>query len=183
MSHLTLNSPEIVAGNSLIPQTPFTRKLLTSGYLNCEEIEAVNREIYQSSQSLPERVMAIRGQPLPAELWEFYQQQKRFELKLLYGVEVFDPRFHCLEMREFSNLMKTLELSGETCRRHGFIPLKLESESPQPILLIAQIDPDELEITNQVLTASEYSRAPQIRQWAIIPEDHAQILAEYEAQF
>lgn len=181
MSPLTLDTCAVSSVHSQLSETPFTRKLLTSGYMTSEEIQELQRDSCESSQSLLEILRAVRGQPLPTELWEFYQQQKRFELKVFYGIEVFNPSLNELTVPELAEIFEQLQLSPEICRRHQFIPFKIELEGEGQTVFIAQVNPDQLEEIDELFNGIFSGRPWSIRQWVIMPEDYEKILTEYEA--
>ncbi|MGB7273374.1 MAG: type II/IV secretion system protein, partial [Geitlerinemataceae cyanobacterium] len=82
------------ARRALVVQTnysPFGNKLIQGGYISPELMNQAQAESRKSGRPLPEVIASLTGQQLPPELIRQYKKQQLFELKLLYGVEAFDP--------------------------------------------------------------------------------------------
>ena len=70
--------------------TPFGNKLIQSGYINPEQLQQAIKTA-RPGQPLTEILESITGQPLPPELARQYKKQQLFELRIVHGVEAYDP--------------------------------------------------------------------------------------------
>lgn len=133
--------------------TPFGNKLIQSGYINPEQLQQAIKTA-RPGQPLTEILESITGQPLPPELARQYKKQQLFELRIIHGVEAYDPEIEPMTTEELEAMLKFLETSLETCKRHRFIPLRKVESDPSSVL-IAMVDPDNLtaleELRNQIL--------------------------------
>ncbi|MGB3405783.1 MAG: GspE/PulE family protein [Microcoleaceae cyanobacterium] len=149
MTNLSQRRTALVAQST----TPFGNKLIQAGYVSPEQFQQALKAS-RTGKSLTEVLESISGKPLPPELARHYKKQLLFELKILYGVDAFDVEMEQIPVEVIDGLVKTLETSIETCKRHRFIPLEILQTEPKAIR-IAMVDPDNLsaldELKNQVL--------------------------------
>jgi type IV pilus assembly protein PilB len=128
---------------------------------------------------LTEILESISGKPLPPELARHYKKQLLFELKILYGVEAFDLEMEQMSVEAIDQLVKTLETSIETCKRHRFIPLEIFEDAEPKLIRIAMVDPDNLsaldELKNQVLRP----KGLHLERRVITQEDYDQLISAY----
>ena len=157
--------------------TPFGNKLIQSGYINPEQLQQAIKTA-RPGQPLTEILESITGQPLPPELARQYKKQQLFELRIVHGVEAYDPEIEPMTTEELEVMLKFLETSLETCKRHRFIPLRTVESDPSSVL-IAMVDPDNLtaleELRNQILRP----KALKLQRRVITHEDYDQIISAY----
>jgi type IV pilus assembly protein PilB len=91
-------------------------QLMQAGYITLSELQRALLEQQSSQEALTEIIPRITGKSLPPELWQSYQENYLFELKILHGVESFNPRREELAWREVQTLIGSL-LPLEVCRR------------------------------------------------------------------
>ncbi|MGC9525875.1 MAG: GspE/PulE family protein [Limnospira sp.] len=159
--------------------TPFGNKLIQSGYIDPERLQQA-LQTSRGGQSLTEVLESITGQPLPPELARQYKKQQLFELKIVYGVEGFDLEIDQISVEDLDRMVKTLETSIETCKRHHFLPLQLQQADGQPTsVLIAMVDPDNLnaleELRNQILRPKGWA----LQRRVITQEDYDKLISAY----
>jgi len=165
---------------ALVPQstTPFGNKLIQAGYVSPEQFQQALKTS-RTGKSLTEILESISGKPLPPELARHYKKQLLFELKILYGVEAFDLEMEQMSVEAIDQLVKTLETSIETCKRHRFIPLEIFEDAEPKLIRIAMVDPDNLsaldELKNQVLRP----KGLHLERRVITQEDYDQLISAY----
>lgn len=165
---------------SLVAQsaTPFGNKLIQSGYIDPERLQQAIQDS-RGGKPLTEVLESMTGQPLPPELARHYKKQQLFELKIVYGVEAFDLEIDQISVAEVEEIIKNLETSIETCKRHRFVPLKIISETAPPSVLMAMVDPDNLsaldELRNQILRPKGFK----LERRVITQEDYDKLITAY----
>jgi type IV pilus assembly protein PilB len=174
MTNLSQRRTALVAQST----TPFGNKLIQAGYVSPEQFQQALKTS-RTGQSLTEVLESISGKPLPPELARQYKKQLLFELKILYGVEAFDLEIEQMSVEAIDQLVKTLETSIETCKRHRFIPLEILAEAEPKSIRIAMVDPDNLsaldELKNQVLRP----KGLVLERRVITHEDYDQLISAY----
>ncbi|MFM7449978.1 MAG: GspE/PulE family protein [Leptolyngbyaceae cyanobacterium] len=123
--------------------SPFSNKLIQSGYVNSEQMQQALIESRNSGRSLTDVLEAMTGQHLPPELLRQYKKQQLFELKILYGVESLDPEINQFPTQQVNHLIDTL-VPIDICRRYRLVPLSREDRQPASVL-VAMVDPDNLD--------------------------------------
>ena len=157
--------------------SPFGNKLVQSGYVSPDQMQQAQTQSRQEKRPLTEVLEAITGKPLPPELQRQYKKQQLFELKILYGVEAFDPELTQIGVPQIEQMLETLSLTMDNCRRLGILPLS--QPRPEPALfLIAMSNPDNLEAQD------ELNRIMRPKEWAwqrrvITREDYEQLIKQY----
>ncbi len=157
--------------------SPFSSKLIQAGFVDGPQMQQALVESRKTGRSLTEVLEAIAGQQLSPELLRQYKKQQLFELKILYGVESLDP-----EVEEISETQVTQLIDGlipiDICRRHRLVPLsKTEAEGKQSVL-IAMVDPENLEAQddlNRVLRPKGIS----LQRMVITIEDYQRLMAKF----
>ena len=157
--------------------SPFGNKLVQSGYVNSEQMKQALIESRKFGTPLTEVLEAISGRQLSPELLRQHKKQQLFELKILYGVEFLDPEVSQVGNSTVSHLIDTL-IPVDICRRHYLVPL-LKNEDPHPpSVLVAMVDPDNLEATddlNRILRPQGLA----LQRMVITLEDYQQIINHY----
>lgn len=158
--------------------TPFGNKLIQSGYIDPERLQQAIQDS-RGGKPLTEVLESITGQPLPPELARHYKKQQLFELKIVYGVEAFDLEIDQISVAELEEIIKNLETSIETCKRHRFVPLKIIESEPTPSVMMAMVDPDNLsaldELRNQILRPKGFK----LQRRVITQEDYDKLITAY----
>jgi type IV pilus assembly protein PilB len=113
---------------------------------------------------------------LPPDLQRQYKKNQLFELKILYGVESLDPELSDVDGLEIARLIDSL-IPIDLCRRYRLIPLRRIEGEPASIL-IAMVDPDNLEATddiNRILRPRELG----LQRLVITSEDYERLLEKF----
>ncbi|AOC52033.1 Type IV fimbrial assembly, ATPase PilB [Microcystis aeruginosa NIES-2481] len=156
--------------------SPFGNKLVQSGYIGAEEMQQALVETRKSGRSLVEILQKLTGRPLPPDLQRQYKKNQLFELKILYGVESLDPELSDVDGLEIARLIDSL-IPIDLCRRYRLIPLRRIEGEPASIL-IAMVDPDNLEATddiNRILRPRELG----LQRLVITGEDYERLLEKF----
>ncbi|WP_016949463.1 GspE/PulE family protein [Anabaena sp. PCC 7108] len=159
----------------------FGNQLVQSGYVNNEQMRQALIESRKSGKMLTDVLESITGQQLSPELLREYKKQHLFELKILYGVESLDPQVSQLGNVNVSKLIDTL-IPVDICRRHRLVPLSKHDEHNPPYLLVAMVDPDNLEACddlNRILRPQGLS----LQRLVITQEDYQQMINKYLDEF
>jgi type IV pilus assembly protein PilB len=151
--------------------SPFGNQLVQKGFIDSDKMQKALIESRKTGHSLVDILESATGKQLPPDLLRQYKKHHLFELKVLFGVESADPeieteKFSSNQMRELINSLIPLDI----CRRYRLIPL-YKKEGASPILVVAMVDPENLEaqddlnrilrpkgigIERQVITQSDY---------------------------
>jgi type IV pilus assembly protein PilB len=153
--------------------SPFGNQLVQKGFIDGDKMQKALAESRKTGNSLIDVLESATGKQLPPDLLRQYKKHHLFELKVLFGVESADPE---IETEKFSNnqmgeLINSL-IPLDICRRYRLIPL-YKKEGDNPILVVAMVDPENLEaqddlnrilrpkgigIERQVITQSDYQQ-------------------------
>ncbi|MEM6610984.1 MAG: GspE/PulE family protein [Cyanobacteria bacterium P01_C01_bin.72] len=153
--------------------SPFGNQLVQKGFIDGEKMQKALAESRKTGNSLIDVLESATGKQLPPDLLRQYKKHHLFELKVLFGVESADPE---IETEKFSNnqmgeLINSL-IPLDICRRYRLIPLQ-KKEGEKPILVVAMVDPENLEaqddlnrilrpkgigIERQVITQADYQQ-------------------------
>jgi type IV pilus assembly protein PilB len=155
--------------------SPFSNKLIQSGYVNNDQMQQALVESRKSGKPLTEILEMITGQALPPDLMRQYKKQQLFELKILYGVESLDPEISQISGSQVSLLIDSL-IPVDVCRRYRLVPLS-RSEDP-PSILVAMVDPDDLaaqDDLNRILRP----HALALQRMVITSEDYQHLISKY----
>ncbi|PLZ89983.1 GspE/PulE family protein [Fischerella thermalis] len=129
--------------------SPFGNKLVQSGFVNSEQMRQALIESRKSGIPLTEVLESISGRKLSPELLRQYKKQQLFELKILYGVESLDPEISSVGSTTVAHLIDTL-IPVDVCRRHRLVPLSKNEDQNPPSVLVAMVDPDNLEASDDL---------------------------------
>ncbi|MBW4534617.1 MAG: GspE/PulE family protein [Pleurocapsa minor HA4230-MV1] len=153
--------------------SPFGNQLVQKGFIDGEKMQKALAESRKTGNSLIDILESATGKQLPPDLLRQYKKHHLFELKVVFGVESADPE---IETEKFSNnqmgeLINSL-IPLDICRRYRLIPL-YQKEGENPILVVAMVDPENLEaqddlnrilrpkgigIERQVITQSDFQQ-------------------------
>ncbi len=157
--------------------SPFGNKLVQSGYVNSEQMRQALIDSRKSGVPLTEVLESISGQQLSPELLRQYKKQQLFELKILYGVEFIDPEVSQVGSATIGKLIDTL-IPADICRRHRLVPLSKHEDQNPPSVLVAMVDPDNLEASddlNRILRPQGLA----LQRMVITQEDYQQLINQY----
>ncbi|MDM9385082.1 ATPase, T2SS/T4P/T4SS family [Chlorogloeopsis sp. ULAP01] len=157
--------------------SPFGNKLVSSGFVNNEQMKQALMESRKSGRPLTEILESISGRQLSPELLRQYKKQQLFELKILYGVESLDPEVSPVGNTTVASLIDGL-IPVDICRRHRLVPLaKNENQNP-PSVLVAMVDPDNLEASDD-LNRILRPQGLVLQRMVIAQEDYQQLINQY----
>ncbi|MGC9502467.1 GspE/PulE family protein [Baaleninema sp.] len=170
-----LSSGASKARRALVVQTnfsPFGNKLVQAGHVSPDQMTQAQEESRNKGLPLIEAIEGITGKPLPPEFILQYKRQQLFELKILYGVESFDPETAEISPGQIKRLLEMV--SVDSCRRYRFVPLTLQEKT----LVVAMVDPDNLEAQDElrrILRSQDF----QLQRRAITFDDYQQLISRY----
>ncbi|KPQ37560.1 MAG: type IV pilus assembly protein PilB [Phormidesmis priestleyi Ana] len=134
-------------------------------------------ESRKSGRALTDVLESMTGQQLSPELLRQYKKQQLFELKILYGVESLDPEVENISDTQVTSLIGSL-ISVDICRRHRLVPLSKTQEGEHLSVLVAMVDPENLEAQddlNRILRPQKMK----LRRMVISVEDYQRLMAKY----
>jgi type IV pilus assembly protein PilB len=152
--------------------------MIQSGYVNGDQLKQAQIESRKSGKRLTEVLEAMTGQPLPPELLRLYKKQQMFELKIVYGVEAFDPELSELSNEQLGEMLDGLKISIDICHQGRFLPVA-RTETEPPAIMVAMVDPDNLnarEDLRRILQPHGLGFVPRV----ITPDDYQDITATYQ---
>ncbi|WP_071189872.1 GspE/PulE family protein [Trichormus sp. NMC-1] len=176
---MTYSSPQR-RSTALTTRTEFSHfgnQLVQSGYVNNEQMRQALSESRKSGKMLTDVLESITGQQLSPEFIREYKKQHLFELKILYGVESLDPQVNQIGNINVGKLIETL-IPVDTCRRHRVLPLSKHEEQNPPYLLVAMVDPDNLEACDE-LNRFLRPQGLSLQRLVITQEDYQQMINKY----
>ncbi|GFE70946.1 GspE/PulE family protein [Chroococcus sp. FPU101] len=156
--------------------SPFGNKLVQVGYAAPDQMQQALIETRKTGRPLTDVLQMITGRPLPPDLQRQYKKNQLFELKILFGVEFLDPEINNIDAMESARLIDTL-IPIDICRRYRLVPLR-RIEGLSPSILVAMVDPDNLEAlddVNRILRPKELG----LQRLVITPEDYERLLEQY----
>lgn len=157
--------------------SPFGNKLIQSGYVNPDQLLQAQIESRKSGRPLTEVLQATTGQPLSPELLRHYKNQQMFELKVIYGVEAFDPELNPVSTEQLAQLLERLKISIDMCRQSRFLPVSQIDDPPS--VLIAMVDPDDLTAQDNLRRILQPHNLTFHRR-VITPDDYQAIFSAYQ---
>jgi type IV pilus assembly protein PilB len=165
------------ARRALVVQTnhsPFGNKLIQGGYISPELMNQAQAESRKSGRPLPEVIASLTGQQLPPDMIRQYKKQQLFELKLLYGVEAFDPELEEMSSAKLGSLLELIPL--DSCRRYRLIPVQRDAEGTPPTVVVAMVEPENLEAQDELKRILR-SSGMTVRRRVITLEDYQQLIS------
>lgn len=157
--------------------SPFGNKLIQTGYIDQEQMLQASVESRQSGKSLVEVLQGLTGRPLPPDLLRQFKQQQLFELKIIYGIDSLDPEVNQIPTDQVGELIEKY-IPLDVCRTYELIPISLNQEIDPPTLLVAMVNPDNLEAQdrlNRLLRPEGVS----LRRMVIATDDYQQLIQRY----
>jgi type IV pilus assembly protein PilB len=156
--------------------SPFSTKLVQSGFVDNEQMQQALIESRKTGKPLTDVLAMITGRQLPPDLLRQYKKQQLFELKILYGVESLDPEINQINASQLSQLIETL-IPVDICRRYRLIPLS-RTEGEPPSILVAMVNPDDLaaqDDLNRILRPQGLA----LQRMVITAEDYQRLISQY----
>lgn len=157
--------------------SPFGNKVVASGYVNHDQMHQAMIESRRSGRPLTSVLESITGRQLPPELLRQYKKQQLFELKILYGVESLDPEISQIPTDQISNLIDTL-IPVDICRRYRLVPLSKSEENQPPSVLVALVNPDDLEAQDELQRILR-PQGLKLQRMVITIDDYQQLITSY----
>ena len=157
--------------------SPFGNKLVQSGVVNSEQMRQALIESRKSGRPLTEVIESISGKQLSPELLREYKKHQLFELKILYGVDSLDPEVSQVGNTAVGNLINSL-IPVDMCRRHHLVPLSKNQDQDPPSVLVAMVNPDNLEASddlNRILRPQGFT----LQRMVITQEDYQQLINQF----
>ncbi|NJK28844.1 MAG: type II/IV secretion system protein [Acaryochloris sp. RU_4_1] len=157
--------------------SPFGNKLISTGYVDQDQMREATLESRRSGRSLVDILQGMTGQVLPPELLRQYKRQQLFELKILYGIDSLDLELNKIPTDQIGELIQTL-IPLDICRRYQLVPLTLNRESQPATLLVAMVDPDNLGALDD-LGRILRDHSLTLQRMVIAVEDYQQLIGKY----
>jgi type IV pilus assembly protein PilB len=157
--------------------SPFGNKLIQTGYVDQEQMLQASVESRQSGKSLVEVLQGLTGRPLPPDLLRQYKQQQLFELKIIYGIDSLDPEINQIPTDQVGTLIDRY-IPLDVCRTYELIPISLNQDVDPPTLLIAMVNPDNLEAQDR-LNRLLRPEGMVLRRMVIAADDYQQLIQRY----
>ena len=176
MTHSSSSAPQSSkARRSLVVQanfSPFGNKLIRAGHVSPEQMNQAQKECRRTGQPLTEVIEQITGKQLPPDLVLQYKRQQLFELKILHGVDSFDPDVAEMKPAHVSALLDVVPV--DTCRRYNCLPLHRSADN----VSVAMVDPDNLEAQDELRRILRGQELNLVRR-VISLEDFQQMISLY----
>ena len=158
--------------------SPFGNQLVQQGFIDSDKMQKALAQSRKTGRSLVNILESDTGKQLPPDLLRQYKKHHLFELKILYGVESVDPeietdKFADNQMEELIDSLISLDI----CRRYRLIPLKRE-EGESPALLVAMVDPENLEAQDD-LNRILRPKGIKLKRQVITQEDYQQLIDRF----
>ncbi|GAB4178359.1 MAG: GspE/PulE family protein [Coleofasciculaceae cyanobacterium] len=173
MTHSSSQRRALIVRNEV---SPFGKSLIAAGYVDTDQMQTALVESRKTGRPLTEILESMTGRQLSPDLLRQYKKQQLFELKVLYGVESIDPELNEISSHQIGQLIETL-LPIDICRRYRLVPLS-KSETQPPTLLVAMVDPDNLDAQddlNRILRPQSIG----LQRMVITQEDYQQLISKY----
>lgn len=161
---------------SIAALPPFVNQLLTIGYITLPQVQQALIEKRQKERSLTEIIESITGQRLPQDILKQYRTEQLFILKILHGLEVFDPEAHPDIWSQIEPLLDSL-IPLEECRRHQILPLALRDEA-SIIITLAMVNPDQEQVLKYLKQMLQLSHVKFERK-VMWRQDYQNLLKQY----
>jgi type IV pilus assembly protein PilB len=157
--------------------SPFGNKLIQTGYVDQEQMLQASVESRQSGKSLVEVLQGLTGRPLPPDLLRQYKQQQLFELKIIYGIDSLDPEVNQIPTDQVGTLIDRY-IPLDVCRTYELIPISVNQDVDPPTLLVAMVNPDNLEAQDR-LNRLLRPDGMVLRRMVIAADDYQQLIQRY----
>jgi type IV pilus assembly protein PilB len=156
--------------------SPIGNKLIQSGYADRDQMQQALVATRQSGRPLIKVLQEITGRELTPELQMQYKKLQLFELKILYGVNSFDPEILSVDYVQMARLIDKI-IPVDICRRYRMLPLE-EKDSEPPSVVVAMVNPDDLDAQDN-LNRLLRTQNLKLERTAIAIEDYEKLLEQY----
>ena len=156
--------------------SPFGNKLIKSGVIDKEQLKRALVEVRNNNRPLLQVLEEITERKLSPELVRQYKQHQLFELKILFGVDFVDPETEEVDPQEMTELIKLI-INIQVCRRYKLLPVRRLEQEP-PALVVAMVNPDDLEALDTVKKALR-NKGLALQRIVITEEDYENLLHQY----
>ncbi len=163
----------IALGNDF---SPFGNKLIELGYANRTQMEIALAETRSTRLPLIQVLEEITGRELAPDLQRQYNKNHLFELKILYGVDSFDPEITPIANDQIGQLVSSL-IPIDICRRCQLLPLSKKEKDP-PSLAVAMVKPDDLAARDE-LNRIVSNKGLELQRLVIAKSDYEKLLEDY----
>ena len=157
--------------------SPFSSKLIQAGFVDGSQMQQALVESRKTGRTLTDVLESMTGKALSPELLRQYKKQQLFELKILYGVESLDPEVESVSNEQITDLIGNL-IPVDICRRHRLFPLSQVGEDDNRSVLVAMVDPENLEAQDDLIRILRPKNI-QLRRMVITVEDYQRLMAKY----
>jgi type IV pilus assembly protein PilB len=157
--------------------SPFGNKLVQTGYIDQAQMLQASVESRQSGKSLVEVLQGLTGRPLPPDLLRQFKQQQLFELKIIYGIDSLDPEINQIPTDQVEELIGRY-IPLDVCRTYELIPISLNQAVEPSTLLVAMVNPDNLEAQDR-LNRLLRPDGVVLRRMVIAADDYQQLIQRY----
>jgi hypothetical protein len=155
--------------------SPFAKALINSGYVNTEQMRQAIIESRKTGKPLTEVLQSLTGSQLSADLLSQYKQHQLWELKILYGVEVFNPETSEIPLSQIRQLITSI-IPLDICQRYNLLPLSQHDSQP-PSILVAMVNPDNREAHDELARILQ-PHGLCLQPMAIAPADYQQLIQQ-----
>jgi type IV pilus assembly protein PilB len=159
--------------------SPFANQLIQSGYLSLPQLQRALGEKNNSHLPLTEIVEQMTKRPLPPQLLRQYYQGELFKLKILHGVESFDPEVDSISWPAVEMCLSSV-LPLEVCQRLQVLPLRISQNAPLR-LQVAMVDPSNPQTVETLRTLLQ-SKNLELERRVIALQDFEQLIEQFIQQ-
>ena len=156
--------------------SPFGNKLIQSGFINKDQLKRALVEVRNKRRPLLQALEEITHRELSPELVRQYKQHHLFELKILFGVDCVDPEAAQIDPQQMTELIESI-INIQICRNYKLLPIRRLEQEP-PALVVAMVNPDDLEALDTVKQLLR-SRRLALQRIVITEEDYVNLLKQY----
>ena len=156
--------------------SPFGNKLIQSGFINKDQLKRALVEVRNKRRPLLQALEEITHRELSPELVRQYKQHHLFELKILFGVDCVDAEAVEIDPQQMTELIESI-IHIQICRNYKLLPIKRLEQEP-PALVVAMVNPDDLEALDTVKKLLR-SRRLALQRIVITEDDYVNLLKQY----
>ncbi|MFN4270789.1 MAG: GspE/PulE family protein [Thermosynechococcus sp.] len=154
--------------------SPTERAIVAAGYASIDQVREAMNTARKTGKSLVTVLQEMTGTTMPPDLLRQYHKQQLFELKVIYGVDCLDPELNRFPTEQIEELINTI-VPIDTCRTYQVIPVAKYLDADPPYLLVAMVDPDNLQAIdnlNRLLRAHNLT----LKRMVITLEDYQRLI-------
>lgn len=154
--------------------SPTERAIVASGYASIDQVREAMNTARKTGKSLVAVLQEITGTTMPPDVLRQYHKQQLFELKVIYGVDCLDPELNRFPTEQIEELINTI-VPIDTCRTYQVIPIAKHLDADPPYLLVAMVDPDNLQAIDN-LTRLLRAHNLTLKRMVITLEDYQRLI-------